>query len=91
MTFQEATKQMFAAIQAGDLVRVSGALRARAAAIKAGVTPTAEMLEEGERALRALTLLRRGLIFEVARLRQFQTGVAGTLAVPPRPRLDYRG
>jgi hypothetical protein len=88
MTFEEATDQMFAAIQARDSDQISRALRARSAAIKTGVTPTLEMLDEGERALRALAALRRGLVLEISRLRQFQNGIASSLAPRPRPRID---
>jgi hypothetical protein len=83
MTFEAATERMFAAIQARDLDELSQALHARAAAIEAGVTPTPEMIDAGERALRALAALRKGLVFEISRLRQ--------LAPRPRPHVDYRG
>jgi hypothetical protein len=89
MTFEAATDRMFAAIQAGDLDELSRALHARAAAIRAGFTPTLETIETGERAMRALAALRRGLYFESARLRQLQRGVASPLAPRARPHVDY--
>lgn len=80
MTFEAATEQMFAAIQARDLNALRRALRARAQAIEAGFKPTTETIEEGERALLALAALRKGLTLEISRLRQ--------LAPQPRPRVD---
>jgi hypothetical protein len=91
MTFEAATNRMFAAIHARDLEQLGRALRARASAIKAGVTPTLAMIEDGERALRALADLKKGLAWESSRLRQLQTGVISSLAPRPRPRVDYRG
>ncbi len=81
MTFDAATEQMFTAIQARDFNALSRALRARARAIEAGLKPTAETIEAGERALLALAAIRRGLTLEISRLRQ--------LAPQPRPRVDY--
>jgi hypothetical protein len=81
MTFEAATERMFSAIQSRDFNALGRALRARAEAIEAGFKPTAETIEEGERALLALAALRRGLALEISRLRQ--------LAPPPRPRVDY--
>jgi hypothetical protein len=91
MTFDEATAQMLAAIQARDLDALSRALRARAAAIEAGVEPTIQNIEEGERALRALKELKKGLVIESARLRQLEAGVGSALAPRHRPRVDCKG
>jgi hypothetical protein len=91
MTFQEATDQMLAAIEGRDMESLSQALGARAAAIEAGFQPTAEIIEEGERALRALKDLRKGLALDSARLRQLQTGVAGSLTPRHRPHVDCKG
>lgn len=91
MTFAEATAQMFAAIQARDLDKLSQALRARAAAIEAGFEPTSKTIEEGEQALRALKELKKDLAIESARLRQLEAGVASTLAPRHRPRVDCKG
>ena len=91
MTFDEATAQMFAALQAHDLDGLSRALRARAAAIEAGFEPTIKTIEEGEQALRALKELKKSLAFEGARLRQLEAGVASTLAPRKRPRVDCKG
>ena len=91
MTFEEATDQMFASIQAHDLDQLGQALRARAAAIEAGFQPTAKTIEEGERALLALKELKKGLAFESARLKQLETGVANTLSTRNWPRVDCKG
>jgi hypothetical protein len=91
MTFQEATDQMLAAIQSRDMEALSHALGARAAAIEAGFLPTAEIIEDGERALRELKELRKGLALDSARLRQLQTGVAGALTPQHRPHVDCKG
>ncbi len=91
MTFQEATVQMLAAIQARDMGSLSAALAARASAIEGGFQPSAEVIEEGERALRNLKELRRGLALDSARLKQLQNGVAGALAVQLRPQVDCKG
>jgi hypothetical protein len=89
MTFEAATGRVFAAIQSQDLDELSRALEARAAAIQAGVTPTVEMIEAGERALRALGALRKRLVLDSSRLRQIHTGLATSIAPRPRPRIDY--
>jgi hypothetical protein len=66
MTFETATDRMFAAIESRDMDGLSRALQARAAAIEAGVTPTPEMIDSGERALRALAGLRKDLVRQLA-------------------------
>jgi hypothetical protein len=91
MSLEEATDQVVAAIQAQDLDGVGRALEARAAAINAGLQPTAEIIERGELALRELKELRKGLALESARLKQLQTGVASTLAPGHRRRVDCKG
>jgi hypothetical protein len=91
MSFEEATARMFAAIHARDMDGLSRALRARAAAIEAGFEPTIKAIEEGERALRALKELKKGLAIQSARLRQLEAGVASTIAPRRRPRVDCKG
>lgn len=90
MTFEAATEEMFAAIEARDFHRLGRALAARGVAIKAGFRPTADTIRAGQRALVELAVLKRGLVLESARLRQLQNGMANAIILRRRPYVDYR-
>jgi hypothetical protein len=72
MTLKEATDRAGAAIEARNLEALALALKARREALESGERPTIDVLEAGERAIRALKVLARCTAFESARVGQIK-------------------
>lgn len=76
MTLKQATDQVSAAIESGDLDELKRALEARRWALKSGEKPSIETSKEtfetGERALAALKALAQRTAFDSARLGQIK-------------------
>jgi len=74
MTLKEATNRAGAAIEARNLeaLALALALKARREALESGERPTIDVLEAGERAIRALKVLARCTAFESARVGQIK-------------------
>ncbi len=72
MTLKEATDRAGAAIEARNLEALALALKARREALESGERPTIDILEAGERAIRALKVLAQCTAFESARVGQIK-------------------
>ena len=73
MTLEQATNEVTKALEAQDLEVLEHALKVRQAAIQCGGEPTQEIVEAGDRAVRALAEWKQRLAFESARLGQVRS------------------
>jgi hypothetical protein len=73
MTLEQATNTLTKAIEARDFDALERALVARQGAIQCGTAPTLEIVEAGERAMRALAAWKQRLASENVRLGQVRS------------------
>jgi hypothetical protein len=90
MTLESATQAVLDALASADLEALARAIEVRSAIIEAGITPSAEVMEMGQRACWALEALKQRWAMESARLSQVRAGF-GRLPDETGARLDWRG